>query len=117
MTTNELLEREEMMKQQHQSAAHQAGEERQIQLFPTDETETLRDRWHSVQADFVDNPRQAVQHADELVAHTITRLTEMFANERNQLEGSWSRGNDVSTEDLRQALRRYRSFFDRLLSM
>ena len=66
---------------------------------------------------FVDEPRQAVQQADSLVAGAMKRLAEMFAAERAKLEGQWDRGDDVSTEDLRLALRRYRSFFGRLLSV
>jgi hypothetical protein len=65
----------------------------------------------------VDSPREAVQKADELVATVIKRLAEVFADERAKMEADWTKGNDVSTEDLRQALRRYRSFFDRLLSV
>jgi hypothetical protein len=86
-------------------------------LFNTSETETFRDRWHGVQGGFVDEPRQAVQKADELVATVIKRLAEVFADERSKMEHDWAKGQDVSTEDLRQALRRYRSFFDRLLSV
>ena len=86
-------------------------------LFPSEETQQLRDRWHSIQAGFVDEPRKAVEDADGLVAATMTRLAEIFAGERDRLESQWDRGDDVSTEDLRVALRRYRSFFDRLLSM
>lgn len=86
-------------------------------LFPSAETQQLRDRWHSIQAGFVDEPRKAVEDADSLVAATMKRLAEIFANERDHLESQWDRGDDVSTEDLRVALRRYRSFFDRLLSM
>jgi hypothetical protein len=86
-------------------------------LFPSQETQDLRDRWHAIQAGFVDEPRKAVQDADGLVAAAMKRLAEIFASERDQLESQWDRGDDVSTEDLRVALRRYRSFFDRLLSM
>jgi len=86
-------------------------------LFPSEETQQLRDRWHSIQAGFVDEPRKAVENADSLVAATMKRLAEIFAGERDRLESQWDRGDDVSTEDLRVALRRYRSFFDRLLSM
>ena len=66
---------------------------------------------------FVDEPRRAVEQADSLVAGAIKRLAGMFANERAKLEGQWDRGDNVSTEDLRLALRRYRSFFGRLLSV
>lgn len=86
-------------------------------LFPSQETQQLRDRWHSIQTGFVDEPRKAVEDADSLVAATMKRLAEIFAGERDRLESQWDRGDDVSTEDLRVALRRYRSFFDRLLSM
>ena len=74
-------------------------------------------KWNDIQAGFVDEPRRAVEQADGLVADAIKRLAESFAKERAQLEGQWVRGGDVSTEDLRQALQRYRSFFSRLLSV
>jgi hypothetical protein len=86
-------------------------------LFPQSEGEDFRSRWHDVQSRFVDEPRHAVEEADQLVAAVISRLAEVFAGERDVLEREWSKGQDVSTEELRQALRRYRSFFDRLLSM
>ena len=79
-------------------------------------TGDLRRRWTDVQAGFVDEPRQAVQQADSLVAEVMKQLAETFAQERSHLEQQWDRGGDVSTEDLRVALRRYRSFFERLLS-
>jgi hypothetical protein len=86
-------------------------------LFAAAEAGPMRERWTSIQAAFVDEPRDAVRHADELVADAIKRLAESFARERSRLEEQWGRSGDVSTEDLRQALRRYRSFFDRLLSV
>lgn len=86
-------------------------------LFPRDDANDLRKRWSEVQASFVDEPRRAVEDADALVAGAMKRLAEMFAAERSSLEGQWDRGGDVSTEDLRVALTRYRSFFDRLLSV
>lgn len=86
-------------------------------LFPASDTENFRNRWHEIQGGFVDEPRKAVERADGLVASVIQRLSQVFAEERGKLEGQWSQGKDVSTEDLRQALRQYRSFFDRLLSM
>ena len=69
-----------------------------------------------VQVEFVDEPRRSVQEAEELVSLTMKRLAEIFSEERQKLEQEWNRGGDVSTEDLRLALRRYRSFFGRLLS-
>ncbi|MHB8528420.1 MAG: hypothetical protein ACYC8V_02780 [Caulobacteraceae bacterium] len=86
-------------------------------LLPGEETGKLRARWDQVQTGFVDEPRKAVEEADSLVAGAMARLAEVFAAERSRLEGQWDRGGDVSTEDLRQALRRYRSFFARLLSI
>lgn len=84
-------------------------------LLSSEEATALRSRWDAVQTGFVDEPRQAVEQADALVAQAIQRLAETFTAERARLEGQWSRGTDVSTEDLRVALQRYRSFFDRLL--
>ncbi|MFZ2033767.1 MAG: hypothetical protein WAW53_08430 [Candidatus Dormiibacterota bacterium] len=72
-------------------------------------------RWTAIQTTFVDEPRTAVEQADTLVAEVIRELARVFAEERAQLEGAWSRGTDVSTEDLRQALQRYRDFFHLLL--
>jgi hypothetical protein len=86
-------------------------------LFPSTDAETFRGRWTEVQTGFVDEPRHAVEQADGLVAEMMKQLAEVFADERSKLEEQWSRGDDISTEDLRQALRRYRSFFDRLLSV
>jgi len=86
-------------------------------LFPDDELHNFRARWNQAQTSFVDEPRKAVEQADSLVANVVTRLAEQFSNERAKLEEQWSKGDDVNTEDLRQALRRYRSFFDRLLSL
>jgi len=86
-------------------------------LFPNNELEELRSRWTDVQTAFVDEPRRAVEQADGLVASAMKRLAEVFAEERSKLEKQWDRGDDVSTEDLRIALQRYRSFFQRLLSI
>ena len=86
-------------------------------LFSEEESKALRSRWDAIQVSFVDEPRQAVQQADSLVANAMKRLAEVFAEERGRLDQQWDRGGDVSTEDLRLALRRYRSFFGRILSV
>ena len=86
------------------------------QLLPRDENERFHSRWETIQTGFVDEPRQTVEQADELVAEVMKRLAEGFADERTRLEQQWGRGEDVSTEDLRVALQRYRGFFQRLLS-
>ena len=86
-------------------------------LFSQEESKDLYARWDEVQVGFVDEPRQAVERADSLVAGAMKRLAEVFAEERARLEGQWDRGDSVSTEELRLALRRYRAFFGRLLSV
>jgi hypothetical protein len=86
------------------------------QLFPEKELNEFRARWDKAQIGLVDEPRAAVEQADSLVATVVKRIAEQFATERAELEHQWDRGDNVSTEDLRQALRRYRSFFDRLLA-
>lgn len=86
-------------------------------LLPSGEADDLRRAWESIQGGFVDEPRRAVEEADGLVAQTMKRLAEVFADERSQLEAQWDRGGDASTEDLRLALQRYRAFFGRLLSI
>lgn len=91
--------------------------EQRVELMPPRDVRDLKERWSQVQATFVDTPREAVANADKLVAETIQHLAQSFANGRGALEQQWDRGDQVSTEDLRQALRRYRSFFDRLLSV
>ena len=85
-------------------------------LFEQGDTDGYRARWQDIQAAFVDEPRRAVAEADSLVAELMQRLAETFSSERSALESQWDRDEDVSTEDLRLALQRYRSFFDRLLS-
>jgi len=94
-----------------------ATDEKPGPLLPQDFVTDLRSRWDHVQTGFVDEPRAAVAEADELVAQAIKRLAESFADERKTLEQQWDRGDDVNTEDLRLALRKYRSFFQRLLTV
>ena len=84
-------------------------------LFREEELQGFRSRWDQVQASFVDEPRLAVEQADGLVANMVKRLAEEFSTARADLEKQWDTGSDVSTEELRQVLRRYRSFFNRLL--
>jgi hypothetical protein len=95
----------------------EADVDREAPLFDDAAIAKHRERWQAIQADFVDDPRQAVKQADELVAELIQQLAKSFADERSKLEGHWDRGDDVSTEDMRVALQRYRSFFGRLLSI
>ena len=85
-------------------------------LLEDGELQSITMRWKDIQAEFVDEPEKAVQEADALVAELMQRLATMFASERAGLEERWAGGQQVSTEDLRQGLRRYRSFFERLLA-
>jgi hypothetical protein len=93
------------------------GRDGNAPLFDDAAAGELRATWGTVQASFVDEPRSAVEQADALVAEVMKRLADTFGAERKSLEMQWSKGDDVSTEELRLALRRYRSFFDRLLSI
>jgi len=101
----------------YQSAAGSQPEEDSPPLFEQDALERFRSQWGAIQTGFVDDPGGAVKQADDLVAAVMKRLAEVFASEQARLEQAWAKGDDVSTEDLRVALRRYRSFFDRLLSV
>jgi len=95
----------------------QAAQEPNPSLFGQTDSGDFRFRWEKIQIGFVDEPRTAVEQADELVASAIKRLAEVFAAERQKLEAEWGKTDNISTEELRVALRRYRSFFDRLLSV
>jgi hypothetical protein len=86
-----------------------------VALLNPEDSERFRTIWMGLQGKFVDEPRVAVQEADSLVSEVIEQLTQMFAHEHSALESKWNQGNDVSTEDLRQALLRYHSFFNRLV--
>ncbi len=91
-------------------------DDRSVAMYSDEQLRDLRIRWDQIQAGFVDEPRGAVERADTLVAEAISKLAEGFARTRAGLEEQWKRGDEVSTEDFRQALRRYRSFFTRLLN-
>lgn len=86
-------------------------------LFADNVDHEFRDRWRAIQTGFVDEPRQAVEQADGLVAELMQRLAQSFSEQRNTLEHQWDASDKVSTEELRIALTRYRSFFERLLSI
>jgi hypothetical protein len=86
-------------------------------LLPNHEVERFSSEWNAIQAKFVDDPETSVEAADSLVAQVMKRLAEVFSEERGKLESQWRQGEEVSTENLRVALQRYRSFFHRLLSL
>ena len=94
-----------------------ADSEATAALLPAEQSDRFEQRWHEIQTSFVDEPRQAVEQADTLVAELMQELASGFSETRSGLEAQWDNdGEDVSTEDLRVALTRYRSFFNRLLS-
>ena len=100
--------------EEHRTAADDIAE---VSLFPSEEAEGFKARWEAIQTGFVDEPKTAVAEADALVAQVVTRLAQVFSDEKSTLEQQWGRGDSVSTEDLRIALKLYRAFFHRLLSM
>ena len=85
-------------------------------LIPKQQIEQLRTQWNSIQTNFVDQPRKAVEDADSLVVGALKQIQESFVVQRANLEKKWRHVDDVSTEDLRVALQHYRAFFDRLIS-
>jgi hypothetical protein len=105
---------EDRLEREHHTAA-QAGEQRSTAMMDSQEMDSYRRRWQEIQASFVDEPRQAVQQADRLVDDVIQHFTRFFSQERARLEQQWSRGDELSTEDLRVALQQYRTFFHGLL--
>jgi hypothetical protein len=97
--------------------SHYKSEPELSPLFSDETEQELRTHWHEIQTGFVDEPRRAVEQADELVARLMQQLAQSFSDQRNNLERQWDQAEKISTEDLRLALRRYRSFFERLLSI
>jgi hypothetical protein len=93
-----------------------AGDRGDAGLLEERDGDAFRTRWEEIQVGFVDEPRESVERADHLVGELMEQLTDMFDRERQALESRWESGDDVSTEDLRIVLQRYRSFFGRLLA-
>lgn len=116
-STADFLSATERAESRSDPIKEQSRQSASTPLLPDAEVGEMRSRWDSIQAGFVDEPRRAVEDADALVATAMKRLAETFASERSELEKQWDRGDDVSTEDLRLALQRYRAFFGRLLSL
>jgi hypothetical protein len=84
-------------------------------LIPPERAESYNSRWNELKSEFVDEPRRAVRGANQLVGEVLDELEELFRRQRADLENGLD-SEQTTTEDLRQALGRYRSFFDRLLS-
>lgn len=102
---------------EHRNAEVITQDEQLAPLFSPDAAKEFRSRWDAIQSSFVDDPKRAVRQGDELVAQVMKSLTETFSNERSRLEGQLDQSDKASTENLRVALRRYRAFFERLLSL
>lgn len=117
LTTRDIARKMDTAIDQPRERVVESEDTRALPMFAGDEAAGFRTRWEAIQTGFVDEPRKAVEEADALVAQVIKRLSEVFADERSNLEHQWDRGDGSSTEDLRLALRKYRSFFDRLLSL
>lgn len=108
---------EEQSVENRTAASENEENEGLVALFEDEESSRFRTEWLNIQSKFVDNPRASVREADELVASVLKSVTMSFHNRRSSLEKEWNSGGNVSTEDLRVALKRYRSFFDRLLTL
>jgi hypothetical protein len=100
-----------------EATGSKAVESQPVSLLRKEEIDELRSRWNAIQIEFVDEPRASVEQADALVAEVMKRIAQMFSEKRAALDEQWTNHDDVSTEDLRVALQRYRSFFQRLLSL
>jgi hypothetical protein len=119
LSTADIVQKteEEGVESQGERKETQQAEAGFAPLLPNQEVDQFWDQWNAIQAKFVDNPDTSVEAADSLVAQVMKRLAEIFSQEREQLESQWREGKEVSTETLRLALQRYRSFFHRLLSL
>ena len=85
-------------------------------LFRPEDVRRFRDAWLEVQTKFVDDPRESVQGADHLVTTVMQSMASTFTRRKRELEGKWHNDSEVETEDLRLALRQYRSFLNQLLN-
>lgn len=115
--TEKIVNRDAEVPERAAEPAAQKNDEGPAPLFADAELNGYRARWGGIQTGFVDEPRKAVEQADALVTELMRRLTDSFTSERQRLEEQWGRNQQASTEDLRQAMRRYRSFFERLLTI
>lgn len=100
----------------HEPTLEAQSESAGVPLLSAEQSGAFDRRWSEIQTAFVDEPRESVERADQLVAELMQRLATTFAEARTELEKQWDRGDDISTEELRVALTRYRSFFQRLLA-
>lgn len=85
-------------------------------LLSSDDRGSYQQRWDDIQVRFIDEPRQCVREADDLVGEVTTRISDRFSSARQDMEQRWDGGNEPTTEELRQAVQRYRDFFQRLVA-
>ncbi|MEV5895055.1 hypothetical protein [Nonomuraea fuscirosea] len=87
-------------------------------LLGSDSSDVLQ-RWHDLQAFFVDDPREAVQRADELMDEVMTAVHETLERRLGELREPWKNTDqdDTETERLRMALRAYRNVLHRLMPL
>ncbi|HZJ22402.1 MAG TPA: hypothetical protein VFD54_03775 [Anaerolineales bacterium] len=116
-TGEEQMRNEQITEERNEQNKRMQDDEKFAPLFERDEAEQFRAQWLDIQSRFVDDPSISVKDADELVSSIIKNITRNFADKRMALETQWKSGDDVSTEDLRVTMKRYRSFFDRLLTL
>jgi hypothetical protein len=117
-TSEEQMRREQIAEDRVENQSPSASISDQLEpLFEDEAARKFRSRWQVIQGKFVDDPRDSVKQADDLVADIIKNVTMSFSDRRMSLEKQWNSGQNVSTEDMRQALKRYRSFFERLLTL
>jgi hypothetical protein len=116
-TEEEAESQESVIDEEDRATADAESADGKGELFPANERKELEQRWNDIQAGFVDEPRGSVEEANALISELMDRLVSSFSEQRGQLEAQWERGGDVTTEDLRVVLMRYRSFFGRLLEV
>lgn len=123
-----MTQRDEVMSVEHETEAkqkdkHQMKEDHSSQAIEQDllleknEAEDYRSDWLEIQTRFIDDPRDAVENADELVSDLMDTITSALASQHDSLERQWGEGSEPSTEELRRSMMRYRSFFNRLLTL
>jgi hypothetical protein len=116
LSTVDLVQKSEHGSGTDSMANRRSGDGHETPLIPDSQSGQFRGRWTDIQGKFVDDPKTAVQEADSLVAEVIQIVARSFSDERSNLENQWQSGGEVSTEELRVSLQRYRSFFNRLLN-
>jgi hypothetical protein len=81
-------------------------------LKPADRDD-LDHRWTAIETGFVEDPARHIEMADDLLGDLIGRLQAALEHDRDRLSGAW-KGSDVTTEQLRELLLRYRASYQRL---